>query len=185
MNPQNEVSKTESISSGINHKLKSRFPKVRQKNQRAFLAWLCEHQSSFKRPLQFVRRKDDYLEMSIPGLNPSLNIYLSCEISVSVNWQGCCWDLLVCFDTVPRHSADDYYCALYEPEYRTFYANRKALWQAELFDPFLNWLNNKLFLAKWLGLYRVKGGTWAELLDEPDPKASVVLPVWLPPREGN
>jgi hypothetical protein len=74
-----------------------------------------------------------------------------------------------------------YYCALCIPEYRTYYACREALWQAELFEPFLDWLNNKLFPAIWLGLYQGKGGgTWAELLNETDPEALVLLPVWLP-----
>jgi hypothetical protein len=172
----------------IHHKLKPRFPKVRRKIQHFFVAWLNEHQGDFKHHLQFVSREDGYLLMGMPKLNPALNIYLNQGgMGVSVHWQGFCWDLLVCFDTAPMPTADGYYCDFCMPEYRTYYASREALWQAELFEPFLDWLNNKLFPATWLGLYRVKGGgIWAELLHEPDPKTHVLLPVWLPKeRETN
>jgi hypothetical protein len=52
-----------------------------------------------------------------------------------------------------------------------------------VFEPFLNWLNNTLIPAKWLGLYGEIGceaSTWVELLIEPDSKATRVLPLWLP-----
>lgn len=123
----------------------------------------------------------------MPGLNPALQIYLNqMGIGVSVYWQDFCWDLLVCFDAAPVPTANGYCCALCQPEFRTYYANREALWQAELFDPFLDWLNNKLYPAIWLGLYRGKDGstwTWAELMDMPDPEANVLLPVWLPQKQ--
>jgi hypothetical protein len=176
---QTESSNTNRTSGG-NHKLKHRFPKVRRKIQRAFLAWLNEHQYGFNHPLQFVSREDGYLLMGMPRLNPALHIYLNQGgIGVSVYWQGICWDLLVCFDAVPMATVDGYFCALCQPEHRIYYANREALWQAELFDPFLVWLNTKLIPAIWLGLYRNKGATWAELLRKPDPEAHVLLPLWL------
>lgn len=82
-------------------------------------------------------------------------------------------------------TAKGYCCALYQPEHRTYYANREALWQAELFGPFLSWLNAKLYPATWLGLYRITGGsTWADLMDMPDPEANVLLPVWLSHEQG-
>jgi hypothetical protein len=154
---------------------------VRRKIQRAFLAWLNCHQGGFKYPLQFVSREDGYLIMGMPNLNPALHVFLNQGgMGMSLYWQGCCWDFLVCFDAAPIPTADGYYCAFCIPEYRTYYASREALWQAELFEPFLDWLNNKLFPATWLGLNRTKGATWAELLRKPDPEAHVLLPVWLP-----
>jgi hypothetical protein len=54
-----------------------------------------------------------------------------------------------------------------------------------MFEPLMNWINNKLLPAKWLGLYKDDepdgklGATWAKLLTEPDPKSFVLLPVWL------
>jgi hypothetical protein len=159
-------------------KLKPRFPKVRRKIQRIFLTWLERNQSRFEQPLQFIYREDEMLEMGIAKLNPAVTFVLNGQsLDVSVNWQGICWDYLVCFDTAPRPSAKGYYCALYMPEHRVYYPNRQDLWQAEMFEPFLDWLNTQLIPAQWLGLYDGNGCTLAELLQEPDSKASVILTV--------
>lgn len=55
-------------SSVFGFKLKPRFPKVRRKIQRTFLALLEGNHDRFKIPLHFVRWEDDLLEMGIAKL---------------------------------------------------------------------------------------------------------------------
>jgi hypothetical protein len=45
----------------------------------------------------------------------------------------------------------------------TTWPTREALWQDQLFEPFLKWVNERLAPATWLRLYGTKGGTWAKL----------------------
>ena len=160
--------------------MKSHFPKVRRRIQRAFLAWYAKHQDTLPLPLQHVRRKDDYLAFTLTGLHPAITFGLTWELVVYVEWQGICWDLLASFESWPRHSADGYYCELCKPEARTLFHSRKALWQDQVFDPFLQWLNESLLPSRFLGLYTVgRASTYAKLLIEPDPEAYRVLPVWI------
>ncbi len=167
--------------------MKSRFPKIRRHIQRAFLTWYAEQQAHFPLPLQYLRRKDNAIEFSALGLHPALGFSLtSWEMNVYVEWQGVFWDFLISLEAVPYHSVNGYFCDLCKVDSRVLFPSREAVWQDHLFDPFLKWLNDTLLPAKWLGLYGgvEQGCTWAELLTEPDPKATEVLPLWLPERGG-
>ena len=164
--------------------MKSHFPKVRRRIHRAFFDWYAKNHEQFPLPLQYVGRKDNCLQIGIPGLHPAISIILTWEIVASVEWQGDCWDLLTCFEAIPQHSARGYTCALCDQQARIHFATREALWQDHLFMPFLNWLNDTLLPAKWIGLYGSyeHGVTWVELITEPNPKpnAIAVLLLWLP-----
>jgi len=166
--------------------MRSRFPKVRSSIQQAFVSWYIEHQDNFIRPLLWVLRTDAYLVLSLPRLNPAISITLnSSEFGVYTQLQGKYWDLLMAYDSYPELTENGYFDKMTLPDYRVLYDSRAALWQAEMFEPLMDWINNKLLTSKWLGLYQrcdLDGrleATWSELLTEPDLKAFVLLPVWL------
>jgi hypothetical protein len=166
--------------------MKIGFPKVRSRIEKAFIAWHREHEKDWKRPLLFVSRTDGYLSLTIPGLSPAVSIYLhSYEFAVYAEWQDQYCDELMCYTSCPELTDKGYLDRYTLPDYRIAYPTREALWQAEMFEPLMTWINNKLVPAKWLGLYQIcdpngkLGGTWAELLAERDPKTFVQLPVWL------
>jgi hypothetical protein len=48
-----------------------------------------------------------------------------------------------------------------------------------MFEPMMNWINKKLLPAKWVGLFKCKGGRWAEMIEAPDPRAKTSFPIWL------
>jgi hypothetical protein len=160
---------------------KSCFPKMRRCIQKTFATWQAKQAEQFLVPLHFLKRTDRCLDFCFKGLNPALTIFLSWEIGVGVDWQGENWDFLIFFETVPEHKADGYHCSLCIDEYAQItYSSREDLWQDHLFQPFLEWFNEYLVPARWLGLYKTddKGCTWAKLLNEPDPEAFQLLPVW-------
>ncbi len=166
--------------------MKTRFPKVRSRIEKAFITWYREHEKEWKRPLLLLSRKDGEMSFTLPGLTPNLCIHLhSYEFAVYVERQDQCWDVLMCYDACPELVDNSYFDKCTLPDYRIDYSTREALWQAEMFEPLMNWINDKLLSAKWLGLYKQDepdgklGATWAELLTEPDPETFVLLPVWL------
>lgn len=160
--------------------MKPHFPKVRRHIQRAFLAWYAEHQDTVPLPLQYVRRKDEYLAFTLKGLQPAITFGLTWELAVYVVWQGKCWDLLASFESWPQHSAGGYYCELCKPAAGALFDSREALWQKQVFDPFLQWLNECLLPSRFLGLYTVgRASTYAKLLIELDPEAYRLLPIWI------
>ena len=90
--------------------MKTCFPKARSRLERAFIAWYREHENDFQRPLLLVRRTDDDLLFTMPGLNPALSILLhSWEFGVYAEWQGQDWDLLMSYSASPEHTDNGYY----------------------------------------------------------------------------
>lgn len=41
---------------------------------------------------------------------------------------------------------------------------REALWAKDVFEPFLEWVNDTLAPARWIKLSRYGGATWAKLV---------------------
>lgn len=157
--------------------------KARPRIQRAFLKWLDENQTRFlTAPPRLGKRTDRHLELILPGLNPVLWISLTWEIDVGVDWQSTCWDLLTCFEfeAIPEPTEGGYRCKLCSPEFQKIFPTREALWIDHEFEPFLEWVNTVLLHARWLALYgEADSGTWAKLVDEPDPEAAATVPVWV------
>ena len=156
------------------------YPKMRRRIQKTFADWQTKQAEQFLVPLHYLKRTDRCLDFSFDGLNPALSIFLTWEIGVCVDWQGECWDCLIFFESSPEHKADGYHCSLCIEEYAQItYPSRENLWQEHMFEPFLQWINETLVPARWLGLYSSnKGSTWVKLLSEPDPDAFQLLPVW-------
>lgn len=160
-----------------------RLHKARRRLHRAFFHWLHDNQSRFITQLfRIIKRTDRFLEFTIPGLNPALSFGLSTwELEVHVHWQNTYWDSLDFFETFPEAVSDGYICRLCKSEGRTTYPSREALWIADVFEPFLEWVNTELIKMHWLVLYGVANeSTRARLMiNEPDPKADFNVPVWL------
>ncbi len=162
------------------------FPKVRRPIQKAFFRWYQDNATRFKVPLRFARRTDQCLEFTFPGLHPYLSISLTHEIGVNVIKRNVWWDALIFFEAYPERIGQEYQCSLCIPEAKENYATLNELWCDHLFEPFLEWVNDTLVPAHWLGIYGFidEGATWARLLksgrDNPEnnPPTSVV-PVWV------
>lgn len=160
---------------------------TRPRIQRELLHWLSENRQRFVVPVRITRRTDRWIEMAFVGANPILSATLTrWEINIAVEWQGQCWDLVESHEAGAVASGSGYFCTLCVPEARVFYPSREALWRDHLFETFLEWVNDKLLRARWIGIYGSHeiGGTWVKLLtDRPEherePRGKgVVVPLW-------
>lgn len=165
----------------------------RPRIQRAFFSWFAESRRHFAVPLRITRRTKQGIELDFTSAKSMIGATLMpWEINVGFDWQGICWDLLICFEAVPELTDNGYVCSLCDPEKRAIYQNRELLWRDHLFEPFLIWVNNKLVKAPWIEIYGSDGGsTSARLLDalpeniSPDIKQSrccriVTNPLYIP-----
>lgn len=155
--------------------------------QRAFLRWLRANASRFSVPVKVIRRTHRCIDIGLENLNPCVNVFLTWEIGVEVSWQGECWDFLTFFEAAPEKTPQGYVCKMCEPEARTLYPSREALWTDHLFEPFLAWINDELVPARWLALYGARGKSTAAWLEKTRPEdehggdAQVWLPLWMGP----
>jgi len=87
-----------------------------------------------------------------------------------------CLDLVIDIGLAESRSEHGYTNLFYMPEARVYYTDRYALWESEVFHPFLEWCNATLAKANWLALYELdnSGSTWTKLLDEADPEACCI-----------
>jgi hypothetical protein len=161
--------------------------KVRPRIQREFLHWLSENRQRFAVPVRITRRTDRWIEMAFVGANPILSAILTrWQINIAVEWEGECWDLVESHEAGAVRSASGYFCTLCVPEARVFYPSREALWRDHLFETFLEWVNDKLLKARWIGVYGSPeiGVTWVKLLtDRPEHEREqhgkgIVVPLW-------
>lgn len=166
-------------------RLRSRFPKVRKPIQKAFVRWYAEHATQFPAPLLLIKRTDCCMEFTFPDLTTVLTFsLLNDEIGVHVVWQQYWWDALVFFEAYPKRVNGGYECALSEE--KQHFETKQALWANDVFEPFLNWVNDKLLPANWLGIYGESDcATWARLLDDSrgdsnqDGEKTAIVPVWI------
>lgn len=161
--------------------VKARFPKMRRCIHKTFVDWYAQQGERFSVPLHYLKRTDRCLDLSFHGLNPAFSIFLTWEMGICVDWEAECLDCLTFFEAYPQHGVDGYHCSQCIGEYALItYSSRECLWQEHIFEPFLQWINDYLVPARWLGLYSTdnKGCTWVKLLNEPDPEAFQLIPVW-------
>lgn len=151
-------------------------PKARRRIHRAFLKWMQENRHRFLVPVNIRHRTDQSIELAFAGYHPIISAWLSNQcIDVPVNWQGQCWDLLCSFEPAPSTVTGGYHCLLYSPEDRQIFSSRDALWASEVFELFLNWVNETLLSANWVALYKFGGSTMARLCTvQPDACADLV-----------
>lgn len=161
-----------------------KLPKARRRIHRAFLKWMRENQHRFLIPVNIRQRTDQGIELDFIGYHPAISAWLSnwC-IGVSVDWQGQCWDLLCSFESAPSPVTGGYHCLLCSPGNRQIFSSRDALWTTEVFEHFLNWVNETLAPANWVALYGFSGSTMARLSPAP-PEAGTDLFAVLPCRSN-
>lgn len=159
----------------------------RRRIQRAFCQWLAGSREALAIPITVSRRRAGYLECRLTGISTVLKIMLtSYALVVAVERDGECWDLLACFDAVPKKSGEGYVCSFCDPDKRPRYVSREALWRDEIFEPFRTWINDTLAPNEWVACYQIgHGSTWAKIgrgLDNIDPELDylhAVLPLRL------
>ncbi len=138
---------------------------ARPRIQRAFLRWFQENRHQFNVQIQLTKITDKGVRLHFPGYPDILSAWLSrWDLSVCVDWQGESWDMLISLDAIPESSPIGYRCTLCENAHSTW-PTREALWRDHLFEPFLEWVNERLAPASWLRLYGTEGGgiRWAKL----------------------
>jgi hypothetical protein len=80
----------------------------------------------------------------------------------------------LCLETIPKRVTGGYVCDLCPRESRPVLPDRPALWIAELFEPFLAWVNGDLAKAKWLALHgSPDDAAWARLLADDTPSQTL------------
>lgn len=139
----------------------------RPRIQRPFLLWFAESRRRFAVPLRIARHRKQSIELEFTRAKSLIRATLtSWEINVGFDWQGACWDLLICFEAIPELTRNGYVCSLCNPEQRDTYTSRDQLWRKHLFEPFLTWVNDTLTKAPWIEIYGCAGRlTAVKLLD--------------------
>ncbi len=138
---------------------------------RAFVEWLDTARSRLKIAVEVRARTGRQVELSFVGINSAIGAILTTrELSVFVEWEGRIWDMLLSLDVWPRLAIGGYICEHCKPEERTIFPDLKSLLRDHLFEPFLEWVNEKLAAADAVGLYSSPPGGWthAELLSHHD-----------------
>lgn len=135
---------------------------ARPRIQRAFLRWFQENRFRFNVQIELSQITDKGIRLRFPAYPDVLSVWLSrWDLSVCVDWQGEFWDMLISLDAIPEASPAGYRCTLCENG--STWSSREALWRDHLFEPFLEWVNQRLAAATWLRLYRTRegGSSWA------------------------
>ena len=161
--------------------------KARPRIQREWLRWLSENRQRFAVPVRITKRTDRWIEMAFVGANPILSATLTrWEINIAVEWQGECWDLVESHELgrEPARLDISAFSAFPKPEYFTQAVKRFG--GTTFSRRFLEWVNDKLLKARWIGIYGSPelGVTWVKLLtDRPEHEREqhekgVVVPLW-------
>ena len=139
---------------------------ARPKIQRKFLSWFSESRHLFSTPLSISKHTKKLIELKFTDAESLIRVTLtSWEINVSFHWKDTFWDFLICFEAIPELKRGYYVCSLCDDAERDFYISREVLWQLHLFEPFLEWVNNKLTIAPWIEVDGQEGeSTFAKLV---------------------
>ncbi len=134
-----------------------------------FTAWERENSHRFIFPLtacQSTESGTNYLRYHIEGVSKMIEILVgSGEICTHVYYQNQCWDMLDCFYAYPEQNDSGKWLDQ-NLQSEIAYASLQELFEAEVFEPFLNCLNDQLSGTKpVLYLYQNRG-TWASFEDE-------------------
>jgi hypothetical protein len=134
--------------------------------QREFLQWWQERASSLSIALIVLKRTDRMVKIGFAGYPKSLYAILDDSgRTVFIDHASTLWDSLIWFDVAPRRTERGYVNNLYHEGDSPSYENRKAMWRAEVFEPFGEWINVDLANASGVALYETAhGSTWAELV---------------------
>lgn len=134
----------------------------------AFKKWIKKNRRNFiYHPVLFIDRRD-CLEFRLRGVTHFIRIHISKydQFEIRVYFRGECWDMLGDFDlSVARDRAGRYYCSQCLPEHKEYYSSRYELFEKHTFDPFLEWISEKINKDNYLcfGATHNRGITYAEI----------------------
>ena len=137
--------------------------KCRRQFHKAFVRWYTENEDKFAVKLRLLQRTDTLLHIGFCGIGPILTAWLEeSEINVNVIWECTHWDQILWLDASPKRVPGGYVCDLCPEATRLTYPTREAIWQAEIFGPFLDWVNDDLGHAVAVSISgSVDRGGWA------------------------
>ena len=132
----------------------------------AFFQWYAASEQRFAIKLELLKRTDTCLEIGFRKFNRVVTATLvDGEMSIPVIWEGICWDVLCWFETYPKRIPGGYVCDECPEDTRPIFPTREALWRAEVFEPFLEWVNSDLANAVAVSISGSPGRiTWARLV---------------------
>lgn len=138
----------------------------RRRWQKAFIQWYTANEQRFAIKLELLKLTDTRLAVGFSGVSRALTANVMCnEISVVVEWQGFLWDIIQDFETYPQRIPAGYACSQCPEDVRPIFPTRKALWCAEVFEPFLEWVNQDLANAVAVSLSGTPDeASWARLV---------------------
>ncbi len=133
--------------------------------QRAFFL-VCREPGRFAIKLELLKRTNGFIDIGFCRFNRIVTAGLvTDEIGIAVEWDGVGWDMLRYFETYPMRILGGYVCSECPEDDRPVFPSREALWCAEVFEPFLEWVNHDLAGAAALSISGTPGrATWARLV---------------------
>jgi hypothetical protein len=123
-------------------------------------------------------------ECRLSELHPAIRIFMSgTTLAASVHYRGRCWDVLECFEAVPKQAALGWVNGAGARGQPCVHASADALWKTEVFDRFREWFELTLPAAEVVILYGTDdGATWAQFMPFATPPAAPFemarFPVW-------
>jgi hypothetical protein len=107
--------------------------------------FINEHYDEFNyKPTKIVRNNNDFVYIFFRDLNPCFSFYISKnELCIRINFRGCFWDWLNCFDvTEKRKNTGEYYCNCCIDDGKVaMFSSRYDLWCDHVFSPLLEFIN--------------------------------------------
>jgi hypothetical protein len=132
--------------------------RIRPSYQRDFVHWFRENQGRFTLPISLLKRTKISIEITLPGLSPLISFSLAPNaLMVWLHKDGEYFDILADFDIAPTRRGRGFINCLCLAEDQVVYPNLASLRRAEVYEPFLKWVNKKLANARWINLYRSTG----------------------------
>jgi len=136
--------------------------------QRCFSDWIEKNHSSFSRRPVGVRYRRGGVSFRLDGLPKAVVIYInSGGASVAYEEDGDTLDLLMCFDMDEQKGGDGYYrcgfCVMHAPSLAVAYADRKKLWEMEVFAPLMEWIGQSLSDGHEIQVERLGGITMVQV----------------------
>jgi hypothetical protein len=127
--------------------------KPRPRHHRYFLDWYALNRKRFACELQLIDLPGEWVRFSFTGINRAIEGSLTrAGISVSVDYQDYCWDLIFDEDCSAVQVAGGFVCRLAVPGTHIVFKDRRAMWTDHQFEPFLDWVNERVAPANWLVL---------------------------------
>jgi hypothetical protein len=147
--------------------------KARHRIQHAFHDWYRVNQNRFLLELDFIKRSSHRMLFGFARVDRIITVQLMRnDLSVfagrpEANRNDECIDMLASFDSSPKRVPGGYVCTECNPETRLTLPTREAVWEGDLFEPFLTWVNEYLAPASALRCHVSDGLTYATLIQEP------------------